>query len=136
MAGKPRLTQQHNPLEYLTSRYRSPSALFVIDLVVVLTGLGSVSAASMPLSGSFSPWDAKGSSRGCFPAFPARFRDDFRFCRHLFIPATIVVFLLFPLWGILRRGRTPDGPAAVRGAGMALTGRYRGQLPAESPAQG
>jgi amino acid transporter len=45
MAGKPGLTQQHNPLEYLTSRYWSPSALFVIDLVVVLTGLGFVSAA-------------------------------------------------------------------------------------------
>ena len=39
------LTQQHNPLGYLTSRYWSPSALWVIDLVVVLTGLGFVTAA-------------------------------------------------------------------------------------------
>ena len=39
------LTRQHNPLGYLTSRYWSPSALWVIDLVVVLTGLGFVTAA-------------------------------------------------------------------------------------------
>jgi Amino acid permease len=38
------LTRQHNPLGYLTSRYWSPSALWVIDLVVVLTGLGFVTA--------------------------------------------------------------------------------------------
>jgi hypothetical protein len=71
MAGKPGLTQQHNPLEYLTSRYWSPSALFVIDLVVVLTGLGFVSAAVNAIIRILSPWDAKGSSRGRFPAFPA-----------------------------------------------------------------
>jgi amino acid transporter len=39
------LTRQHNPLGYLTSRYWSPSALWVIDLVVVVTGLGFVTAA-------------------------------------------------------------------------------------------
>ena len=39
------LTRQPNPLGYLTSRYWSPSALWVIDLVVVLTGLGFVTAA-------------------------------------------------------------------------------------------
>jgi amino acid transporter len=39
------LAQQPNPLGYLTSRYWSPSALWVIDLVVVLTGLGFVTAA-------------------------------------------------------------------------------------------
>jgi amino acid transporter len=37
--------QQSNPLGYLTSRYWSPSALWTIDLVVVLTGLGFVAAA-------------------------------------------------------------------------------------------
>jgi len=37
---------QPSPLGYLTSRYWSPSALWVIDLVVVLTGLGFVIAAS------------------------------------------------------------------------------------------
>ena len=39
------LTRQHSPLGYLTGRYWSPSALWVIDLVVVLTGLGFVTAA-------------------------------------------------------------------------------------------
>ena len=35
------------------------------------------------------------------------FRDYFRICRHLLIPATVIVFLLFPLWGILHpRDRT------------------------------
>ena len=37
---------QPSPLGYLTSRYWSPSALWVVDLVVVLTGLGFVIAAS------------------------------------------------------------------------------------------
>jgi amino acid transporter len=36
--------QQASPLGYLTSRYWSPSALWAIDLVVVLTGLGFVIA--------------------------------------------------------------------------------------------
>ena len=44
--GIPRLIPQPNPLGDLTSRYWSPSALWVIDLVVVLTGLGFVIAAS------------------------------------------------------------------------------------------
>jgi amino acid transporter len=43
--GIPGFTQQPSPLGYLTSRYWSPSALWVIDLVVVLTGLGFVIAA-------------------------------------------------------------------------------------------
>jgi amino acid transporter len=36
--------QQSSPLGFLTGRYWSPSALWVIDLVVVLTGLGFVIA--------------------------------------------------------------------------------------------
>jgi amino acid transporter len=50
-------------------------------------------------------------------AFRTGFRDDFRFRRHLVIPATAVVFLLFPLWGILHpRGRTlMDLPFAALG---------------------
>jgi amino acid transporter len=36
------LTAQPSPLGYLTSRYWSPSVVWVIDLVVVLTGLGFV----------------------------------------------------------------------------------------------
>ena len=38
-------TKQSSPLGYLTSRYWSPPALWTIDLVVVLTGLGFVTAA-------------------------------------------------------------------------------------------
>jgi amino acid transporter len=38
------LTRQPSPLGYLTSRYWSPSVLWAIDLVVVLTGLGFVIA--------------------------------------------------------------------------------------------
>jgi amino acid transporter len=43
--GIPGFMQQPSPLGYLTSRYWSPSALWAIDLVVVLTGLGFVIAA-------------------------------------------------------------------------------------------
>jgi amino acid transporter len=39
------LTLQGNPLGHLASRYWSPSALWAIDLVVVLTGLGFVIAS-------------------------------------------------------------------------------------------
>ena len=42
--GIPGLIGQPSPLGYLTSRYWSPSALWVIDLVIVLTGLGFVIA--------------------------------------------------------------------------------------------
>ena len=44
--GIPRFIAQPSPLGDLTSRYWSPSALWVIDLVIVLTGLGFVIAAS------------------------------------------------------------------------------------------
>ena len=40
------LVGQPSPLGYLASRYWSPSAVWVIDLVVVLTGLGFVVAAA------------------------------------------------------------------------------------------
>jgi amino acid transporter len=40
-------------------------------------------------------------------AFRAEFRDEFRLGRHLLVPATAAVLLLFPLWGILHpRART------------------------------
>jgi amino acid transporter len=42
--GVPGFTAQPSPLGYLTGRYWSPSVLWVIDLVVVLTGLGFVIA--------------------------------------------------------------------------------------------
>ena len=44
--GIPGLIAQPSPLGYLTSRYWSPSALWVVDLVVVITGLGFVIAAT------------------------------------------------------------------------------------------
>ena len=44
--GIPGFIAQPSPLGYLTSRYWSPSAVWVVDLVVVLTGLGFVIAAS------------------------------------------------------------------------------------------
>jgi amino acid transporter len=44
-AGIPGLFHQASPLGYLTSRYWSPSALWVIELVVVITALGFVIAA-------------------------------------------------------------------------------------------
>ena len=44
--GIPRFLAQPSPLDDLTSRYWSPAALWVIDLVIVLTGLGFVIAAS------------------------------------------------------------------------------------------
>ena len=43
--GIPDFARQPSPLRYLTSRYWSPSALWAIDLVVVLTGLGFVIAS-------------------------------------------------------------------------------------------
>jgi len=44
-AGIPDLLRQRNPLGYLASHYWSPSVLWTIQLVVVLTGLGFVVAA-------------------------------------------------------------------------------------------
>ena len=34
-------------------------------------------------------------------AFRTEFRDQFQLCRHLLVPASAAVLLLFPLWGIL-----------------------------------
>ena len=74
--------------------------------------------------------------------FRTGFRDDFRFCRHLFIPATAIVFLLFPLWGILH----PHGgtlmdllPFAALGwlcLGVIVASTVRTRWLAESPAPG
>ena len=43
--GIPGFTLQSNPLGYLTRQYWSPSALWAIELVIVLTGLGFVIAS-------------------------------------------------------------------------------------------
>ena len=208
------LAQQPNPLGYLTSRYWSPSALWAIDLVVVLTGLGFVTAAvnaiirilfamgresvlprplsrlsrrrtpvvaigcvavlaltlGLPLTyadGGARTFGYLAGAAGlsvvliylavnvsAIRAFRTGFRDDFRFCRHLLIPATAAVFFLFPLWGILHpRGRTvmnllPFATLGWLGLGVIAASVLRARRPArfeamgrvfsptESPAQG
>ncbi len=154
------LAQQANPLGYLASRYWSPSVLWAVELVVVLTGLGFTIAAfnvsirvlfamgrERALPGSLArlsrrrtpvvsigvvaivalliglPLTARyGGGPGfrylagagglsvvliylavniaAIRAFRTEFRADFRFGRHLLIPATAAVLFLFPLWGI------------------------------------
>jgi len=69
-------------------------------------------------------------------AFRTGFRGEFRFWRHLFIPATAVVFFLFPLWGILHpRGRTlmdllPFAALGWLGLGVIAAGVLRVRRPA------
>ena len=194
--GIPGFTRQPSPLGYLTSRYWSPSALWAIDLVVVLTGLGFVIAVvnaairvlfamgrEQVLPGSLARLSRRHTpvvSIGCLAvltlmlglpltyayggartfgylagaaglslvliylavniaairAFRTEFRDEFRLWRHLLIPATAAVLLLFPLWGILHpHSPHTGGPAALRGARMALPGRHRRRRPA-GPAAG
>jgi amino acid transporter len=190
------LARQPNPLGYLTSRYWSPSALSVIDLVVVLTGLGFVTAAvnalirilfamgrervlprslsrlsrrhtpvvaigcvaafalmlGLPLTYAYGGARTFGYLAGsaglslvliylavnvsAIRAFRTGFRDDSRFCRHLLIPATAVVFLLFPLWGILHpHGRTlmdllPFVALGWLGLGIIAASALRARRPA------
>lgn len=155
------LIGQPSPLGYLTGRYWSPSAVWVIDLVVVLTGLGFVVAAAnagirllfamgreralpgslarlsgrqtpvvaigcltvitvllgLPLTYAVGAGAASGYLFACagltvvlvhltgniavIRAFRTEFRDEFKFGRHLLIPAIGVVIFLFPLWGVL-----------------------------------
>jgi amino acid transporter len=155
------LTRQPSPLAYLTSHYWSPSALWVIDLVIALTGLGFVIAVFnaairilfamgreqvLPgslarLSGRHTPVIAIGCAAvltlvlglpltyadggarafgylagaaalsvvliylavniATIRAFRTQYRDQFRFWRHLLLPAAATVLFLFPLWGIL-----------------------------------
>ncbi len=73
------LTGQASPLGYLASRYWSPSALWAIDLVVVLTGLGFVIAA---LNAAIRVLFAMGRERA-LPAFLARLS-------HRHTPATAI----------------------------------------------
>jgi hypothetical protein len=88
--GIPGFTQQSNPLSYLTSRYWSPSAVWAIELVVVLAGLG-LSVVLVYLAVNVA----------VIRAFRTEFRDEFGLWRHLLVPATAIVLFLFPLWGIL-----------------------------------
>jgi amino acid transporter len=200
--GVPGLTRQHNPLGYLTSRYWSPSALWVIDLVVVLTGLGFVTAAvnaiirilfamgrervlppplarlsgrrtpvvaigcvtvlalllGLPLTYAYGGARAFGYLAGAgglsvvliylavnvsaIRAFRTSFRGEFRFCRHLLIPATAAAFFLFPLWGILHpHGWTlvdllPFTALGWLGLGVIAVGILRARRPASFRAMG
>jgi amino acid transporter len=155
------LTARPSPLGYLTSRYWSPSAVWVIELVIVLTGLGLVIAAfnvvirtlfamareralpaglarlsrhrtpvaaigcamlaalllGLPLTYAYGGQRAFGYLAGAaalsvvliylavnvaaIRAFRTSFRDQYRFWRHLLIPAVAAALLLFPLWGIV-----------------------------------
>jgi amino acid transporter len=167
-AGLPGLIQDRNPLGYLTSHYWSPSALWAIQLVVVLTGLGFVVAAlnatirllfAMGREQAIPSAFARLSSRrtpvvaigcvaalalllglpltyltggalafsylagagglavvlvylalniGAIRAFRGEFRAEFRFGRHLLVPAVAAVIFAFPLWGILHPHRLTD----------------------------
>jgi amino acid transporter len=75
-------------------------------------------------------------------AFRTGFRDEFRFWRHLFIPAAAVVFFLFPLWGILHpRGRAlmdllPFTALGWLGLGVIAAGVLRARRPATFEAVG
>lgn len=160
-------TRQSNPLGYLASRYWAPSVTWVIELVVVLTGLGFVIAtlnvairilfamgreralpgflahlsvhrtparaigciAALTLMLGFPLTYVRGGAQtfaylagagalsvviiylavniATIRAFRTEFRDEFRLWRHLLLPATAAILLLFPLWGILHpRGHT------------------------------
>jgi hypothetical protein len=80
-------------------RYRSRSALWAIDRVVVLTGLGFVIA----------------SLNVAICASRTEFRDEFRLWRHLLVPATAAVLFLFPLYVILHWRAVPARAASRRG---------------------
>ena len=159
--GIPSFMRRSNPLGYLTSQYWSPSALWAIELVVVLTGLGFVIAAfnaairvlfamgreralpgplawlssrhtpvvsigcvavltlvlGLPLTYAYGGARTFGYLAGsgglsivliylavniaAIRTFRTEFRDEFRFWRHLLVPATAAVLFMFPLWGIL-----------------------------------
>jgi amino acid transporter len=153
--------QQDSPVRYLASRYWSPSVHWVIDLVVVLTGLGFVIAGfnvvirvlfamgrervlpsslarvskhktpvvsivcvavltlllGLPLTYAYGGVHTFGYLAGAaglsvvliylavniatIRVFRREFRNDFRWVRHLIVPAAAALLLLFPLWGIL-----------------------------------
>jgi amino acid transporter len=196
------LTRQPNPLGYLTGRYWSPSVLWVIDLVIVLTGLGFVTAAvnaiirvlfamgrervlppslarlsrrhtpavaigcvavlalalGLPLTYAYGGARTFGYLAGAaglsvvliylavnlsaIRAFRTELRSEFRVWRHLVIPASAVVFFLFPLWGILHpRGRAlmdllPFTALGWLGLGFIAAGVLRARRPARFEALG
>ena len=201
-SGIASFTGQRNPLGYLTGQYWSPSARWVIELVVVLTGLGFVIASlnvairvlfAMGREGALPGSLARLSSRhtpvvsiGCIAAltlllglpltyahggartfgylagagglsvalvylavniatiraFRTEFRDEFRLCRHLLIPAAAVVLFMFPLWGILHpqahrlMDLLPFVALGWLGLGTIVAGVLRARRPASFEALG
>jgi hypothetical protein len=79
-------------------RYRSPSALWVIDRVLVLTGLGFVIASLNVAIG----------------AFRTECRDEVRLWRRLLVPVTAAVLFLFPCAGSSIRVRSRHVPQQKR----------------------
>jgi hypothetical protein len=77
-------------------RYRSPSTLWAIDRVLVLTGLGFVITSLNVAVG----------------AFRTEFRDEFRRWRHLLVPAPAAVLFLFLRAGSSIRVRSRHVPQA------------------------
>jgi hypothetical protein len=86
-------------------RYRSPSALWAIDRVLVLTGLGFVIASLNVAIG----------------AFATEFRDEFRLWRHLLVPVTAAVLFLFPCAGSSIRVRSRHVPQTEEEKGCDKT---------------
>ncbi|HEY9241321.1 MAG TPA: APC family permease [Streptosporangiaceae bacterium] len=167
-AGIPSLIRDRNPLGYLTSHYWSPSAVWAIQAVVVLTGLGFVVAAcnvtirvlfamgrERAIPGAFARLSSRRTpvvaigcvavlglllglpltyltggavafgylagagglavvlvylalNIGAIRAFRTEFRAEFRFGRHLLVPAAAAVMFTFPLWGIIHPHRLAD----------------------------
>jgi amino acid transporter len=200
--GIPAFVGQPNPLGYLTSRYWSPSVQWVIEAVVVLTGLGFVVASlnvsirvlfAMGRERALPATLARLSSRrtpvvsiGCVAllalglglpltyladgtrtfgylagagglsvvlvylavnvatirAFRTEFRSEFRFWRHLLVPAVAAVLFLFPLWGLLhpRTHRLMDllpfAALGWLGLGATAAGLLRARRPARFAAIG
>jgi amino acid transporter len=75
-------------------------------------------------------------------AFRTQFRDQFRFWRHLLLPAAAIVLFLFPLWGILHpRAYTlvnllPFAALGWLGLGFIAAGVLRARRPADLEALG
>ena len=75
-------------------------------------------------------------------AFRTEFRAEFRFGRHLLVPAAAAVLLLFPLWGILhpRAHRLTDllpfAALGWLGLGAVVAGVLRARRPARLEALG
>jgi hypothetical protein len=69
-------------------------------------------------------------------AFRTQFRDQFRLCRHLLLPAAATVLFLFPLWGILHpNAYTLVNLLPFAALGMAMPRRDRCRRPAGKTAR-